>query len=88
MYGIEGRLVINVKGEVGGRGERVNGSIDSRKLGGVIVSGRYGPGLRDEVEFIKRGSDACPGWENDIGSTRRLGGVRVCGAICAYVERV
>ena len=40
MYGIEGRLVINVKGEMGGRGKCVKGSIDSRKLGGVIVSGR------------------------------------------------
>ena len=88
MYGIEGRPVINVKGEMGGRGKGVDGSIDSRKLGGVIVSGRYGPGLRDGVEFIERGSDACPGWENDIGSTRRLGGVRVSGAICADVERV
>ena len=88
MYGIEGRLVINVKGKMGGRGKCVNGSNDSGKLGGVIVSGRYGPGLRDGVEFIERGGDACPGWENDIGSTRRLGGVRVSGAICAYVERV
>ena len=88
MNGVEGRLVVHVDGEVGRRGKSVNGSIDRRKFGGIVVRGRYGPGLGDRVEFIERRGDSSPGREDDIGGTRRLGGVRVCGAICAYVERV